>query len=91
MPRFPQSQDWGRPPLRLQKVVHRKPVPFRPHESEPDYLICFVIETLECGHQIHTFPQSDPLVAVRRHCNQCGSDNLIQFPAVKKKLEEEAA
>ena len=74
-----QFTDWGYTLLRLQKVVHRKPVPFRPHASEPDYLLCYCIETLECGHQLHIFPQSDALVAIRRDCKDCGS-NLIEFP-----------
>ena len=55
----------------FRKVVHRKPVPFRPHEHVPDYLLVYIIETLECGHQIHTFPTADPLIAVRRNCTEC--------------------
>jgi len=69
--------------MRLRKVVHRKPVAFRPHSSSPDYLLCYCVETLECGHALTTYPQADPLIAVRRECRVCGS-NLIEFPRSKK-------
>ncbi len=56
----------------LQKVVNREPVPFRPHKAVPDYLLCYVVETLACGHQLTIYPQTDSLIAVRRDCPQCG-------------------
>ena len=55
----------------LRRVVHRKPVPFRPYAHVPEYLLCHVTETLECGHTVEIFPQSDPLIAVRRRCQVC--------------------
>jgi hypothetical protein len=73
----------------LQKVVHRKPVAFQPHAHVPDYLLCYVVETLACGHTLTTFPQSDPLIAVRRDCKDCGS-NLVEFPAPSRR-ERKAA
>lgn len=69
----------------LKKVVHRKPVPFRPHESEPNYLLCYVVETLECGHKLTVYPNPDPLVAVRRDCKHCGSAESFSAPTSPKK------
>jgi len=69
----------GALPLMLQKVVNRKPVPFMPHKHVPDYLLCYVVETLACGHTLTVYPQTDALVAVRRDCQECGQ------PVPKKK------
>jgi len=55
----------------LQRVVHRKPVPFMPHEREPQYLLVYVVESLECGHTVTVYPQADPLIAQRRRCLDC--------------------
>jgi hypothetical protein len=55
----------------LRKVVHRKPVPFRPYTHVPEYLLVYCVETLECGHTVETHPQADPLIAVRRRCQEC--------------------
>ena len=55
----------------LRKVVYRRPEPFMPYPNEPQYLVCFITETLECGHTLDVFPQSDPLIAVRRRCQEC--------------------
>jgi hypothetical protein len=67
----------------LRRVVHRKPVPFRPYAHVPEYLLCHVTETLECGHTLEIFPQADPLIAVRRRCQECdGEQNPIA--ALKK-------
>ncbi len=63
----------------LQKVTHRKPVPFQPHAHIPEYLLAYVVETLACGHQLTIYPQADSLIAVRRDCPQCG------LPVPKKK------
>ncbi len=60
-------------PAALQKVVHRKPVPFRPYAHVPEYLLVYCVEKLECGHELHTHPQADPLIAMRRRCQKCGS------------------
>lgn len=89
IPRLPQFK-LGDTLLRLVQVVHRKPVPYRPYEHVPDYLLCYVIETLACGHQLTTYPAADPLIAVRRDCKDCGS-NLIEFPSPKPKRKEKAA
>lgn len=69
--------------MRLKKVIHRKPVPFQVSENAPNYLLCYVVETLECGHTVTTYPQVDPLIAVRRDCKDCGS--VLQFPVGRKK------
>jgi len=78
--------------LRLEKVIHRKPVPFRPYESAPNYLLCYVVETLACGHTLTTYPPADPLVAARRQCKECGAKvlgaNLVEFRAAKKKPQK---
>ncbi len=60
----------------LRKVVHRKPVPFMPYAHVPEYLLCFCVETLECGHTLQTHPQADPLIAVRRRCQLCGGEKV---------------
>lgn len=67
----------------LQKVTHRKPVPFQPHPAEPTYLLVYVVETLACGHQFTIYPQVDPLITMRRNCPNCGP-RLIPFPIPKK-------
>ena len=69
-----------KPAMTLQKVVHRKPVPFQPHAHIPSYLLVYVIETLACGHDVKTFPQCDPLIAVRRDCKKCDPANVLEFP-----------
>ncbi len=85
---FPQSSDWSEP-VRLLKVVHRKPVPFLLHPDREDaanYLGVYCVETLECGHKVTTFPQTDSLIAIRRDCKDCGSNLIeISFPAHRKK------
>lgn len=55
----------------LRLVIRREPKPYRPHESEPAYLLCYVIEQLECGHSLTVYPQADPLIAKRRLCQKC--------------------
>jgi hypothetical protein len=70
----------------LRKVVHRKPIPFLQHpehEFAKDFLGVYVVETLECNHQLTTFPQADPLVAVRRRCNEC-EEKVVPISAPKK-------
>lgn len=83
---------WGLERLRLKKVVHRKPVPFLLHPDREDaarYLGVYCVETLECGHKVHTYPRVDALTATRRDCKDCGS-NLIEFPAPQRR-ERKAA
>lgn len=55
----------------LRLVIRREPKPYRPFESEPKYLLCYVIEQLECGHELTVYPQADPLIAKRRVCPNC--------------------
>ena len=83
---FPNQVDDWRKPVRLQKVVHRKPVPFLLHPEREDraYLGVYCVETLECGHKVATYPQADALIAVRRDCKDCGS-NVIEFPVAKSR------
>lgn len=70
----------------LRKVVHRKPVAFRPHAHVPEYLLVYCVETLECGHTLTTFPQADPLIAVRRRCGDCDSVGVPKKPPMSVKL-----
>jgi len=70
----------------LQRVMHRKPVAFQPHAHVPEYLLCYVVETLACGHKIEVFPQADPLIAVRRDCKRC-DPKILQFPSPRKLKE----
>jgi len=80
---FPHSVLRGNP--MLSKVTHRKPVPFQPHAHVPSYLLCYVVETLACGHSLITHPQGDPLIAVRRDCKKCDGAQVLEFPAPGKK------
>jgi hypothetical protein len=68
----------------LQRVVHRKPVPYMPHAHVPEYLLCYVIETLECGHTVTVYPQADPLIAPRRRCAHCDDGKVIAIDAAKR-------
>lgn len=74
---FPPSLLTEKPAMLLQKVVHRKPVAFQPHAHVPDYLLCYCVETLACGHSLTTFPQADPLIAVRRSCHKCNDGQVL--------------
>jgi len=67
----------------LSRVVHRKPEPFMPFAQLPEYLLCFVTETLECGHELTIFPQCDPLIAHYRRCHAC-EPNVISIAGMKK-------
>lgn len=58
----------------IQKVVHRRPVPYQPHAHVPKYLLCYIVETLECGHQRYAYPPADPLIAKYRKCHKCSSE-----------------
>jgi hypothetical protein len=83
---LPQGSNWRVNSVQLFKVVHRKPVPFLLHperEDRANYLGVYCVETLECGHKVSTYPQADPLVAVRRECKKCNS-NLVEFPKPRK-------
>ena len=75
------------PKFAMRRVVFRKPVPFMPHVREPKYLLVYVIETLECGHTLRVFPQSDPLIARARHCQSCDEDEVTPIDVPKKPPE----
>lgn len=75
----------------LVKVVHRKPEPFMPYANHPDYLLCFVTETLACGHALTVFPQNDPLIARHRRCQHCGQVPKKPVQAVGWRESEHAA
>jgi len=77
--------------MRLQKVVSRKPVGHRPHPEQcPEYIVCYCVETLACGHTItsHYNPPVERLVAQRRDCKVCGSQ-VLEFPSSQRKLRSE--
>ena len=57
----------------LRLVTLRTPKAHRPHDHVPEYLLCYVVETLECGHTLTVYPQADPLIARRRVCHECES------------------
>ena len=75
----PDTIDWNEVRSRLMEktsralrlVVRRIPKAYRPHEHVSDYLLCYVIEELECGHEMTVYPQADPLIAKRRLCHKC--------------------
>ena len=69
----------------LRLVVSRKPVAYCFYPEREDalnFLGAYVVETLECGHQVDHFfnPPVEPLIAKRRRCVKC-APNLIEFPA----------
>jgi hypothetical protein len=69
----------------LRLVVSRQPVAYctQPERGKYvlDFLSAYVIETLECGHQVEQFfnPPIEPLIAKRRRCVKC-VPNVIEFP-----------
>ena len=52
----------------LRRVIARTP---KPVYLEQHYSTFYVVEELECGHQLVIHPQSDPLIATRRACLNC--------------------
>lgn len=57
----------------LQKVVSRKPIGFQPNPKKvPNYILCYVEETLECGHVVKVYPgEGETLTARKRSCHEC--------------------
>ena len=68
----------------LQRVVHRKPVPYMPHAHVPEYLLVYIVETLECGHKVTIYPQADALIALRRRCQNCAGGEVVSIQSAKK-------
>jgi hypothetical protein len=66
----------------LRLVTLRTPKAHRPHDHVPDYILVYVVETLECGHSLTVYPQGDPLIAKRRLCPAC--EELISALPPKK-------
>ncbi len=67
----------------LRLVVSRKPVAFCQHPEREDalnFLLAYVVETLECGHRVEHFfnPPVEALIAKRRRCSEC-PPNVIEF------------
>lgn len=56
-----------RHPLRL--IISRFPVFFELAENYQTY--CF-LDTLECGHQVYVYPQSEDVNQKRHRCVECG-------------------
>ena len=71
----------------LSKVVHRKPEPFMPYAHVPEYLLCFVTETLACGHMVTIDPDPDPLIARYRRCHECDAGKVAPISGAKKPVE----
>lgn len=67
----------------LRLVVRRVPKAYRPHEHVPEYLLCYVIEQLECGHEMTVYPEADLLIAKRRVCHQCQDVSKAILPPKK--------
>lgn len=65
----------------LRAVLERRPVSFCPHAHIPEYRLTFYVERLACGHEIHTFPQADPLTAKRRVCQECAEQVVLRKAA----------
>ena len=57
----------------LSSVILRTPHPYQPYPKNPQYLLCYVTETLECGHELVFYPHADPLIARRRSCLECAA------------------
>jgi hypothetical protein len=75
----------------LRLVVSRKPVACCLYPERKDalnFLSAYVVETLECGHQVEQFfnPPVEALIAKRRRCGECNeAGNVIEIAAGKKK------
>jgi hypothetical protein len=75
----------------LRRVLSRKPMPFSAFPDRPDalnFLRCYMVETLECGHRVETYfnPPVDNLTAKYRRCKKCDeAANVIEITAGKKK------
>src|SRR6266536_5582267 len=68
-----EAEEWQEIPLRMNNrklclVVSRKPIPFQPDPNNSQYMLVYVTEKLDCGHELTVYPQADPLVARRRLC-----------------------
>lgn len=77
----------------LQKVISRQPIPIvtpdpglELSDAVPEgtpygslYLTAYVVETLECGHELHFvfIPEAEPLTAKRRVCPDCTTGQAI--------------
>lgn len=81
----------------LRLVVSRKPVAFcqfPEREDALDFLGAYVVETLECGHEVTHFfnPPVESLIAKRRRCGRC-TPNVIELRGrgSPEKTEKKAA
>jgi hypothetical protein len=79
-------------PAVLRLVVCRKPVPYCSFPERADalnFLGAYVVETLECGHQMPVYfnPPLESLIAKRRRCKACDdAEKVIDITAGRKKL-----
>ena len=82
---MPKFREDGQPQT-LRRVVHRSPhaVYIADH-----YSTFYILEKLECGHQVTIFPQSDPLTAKRRRCLKCEAI-AMELPPKKPSQSEHA-
>lgn len=75
----------------LRRVLCRKPVPFCIFPDRDDalsFLSAYMVETLECGHQLDTFfnPPVETLTAKYRRCRECDeAEKAIEIGSGKKK------
>ena len=75
----------------LRLVLRRKPVPycsFPEREDALNFLGAYVVETLECGHEVSAFfnPPVESLIAKRRRCKKCDdAEKVIEITAGRKK------
>lgn len=73
-------------PCSYQKVISRRPVPFQPNpKKEPKHILCYIEETLKCGHTVTVYPgELEPLTARRRNCHDCaGWNGALKLPRRK--------
>ena len=85
-----EAEEWQEIPLRMNNrklclVVSRKPIPFQPDPNNSQYMLVYVTEKLDCGHELTVYPQADPLVARRRLCPGCAT------PAARRPVQSVAA
>ena len=79
-------ENTSMPRFALHKVVERRPIAFQPYpENEPSYLLCYVQETLECGHQIDVnfIEGVEVLTAKYRRCPECDSGQALPRTVAK--------
>lgn len=74
-------------PSPLRRVTERIVVPVYLAQH---YTTFYIRERLDCGHELHVFPQGDPLTARARICPQCCLLSRTKKPARSERAPVQA-